>query len=178
VFHLSLSLSKRVDACTLDAVASSSSTTTGTGTSGGVTSVTGTYTTKSEISSGGTAIRPMSLIQDGSKVSGEYIPSADPYGTIDATISGSTLSGVWIQGAARGPIRFTFASDGSFTGTWDYSGGSGKYSWDGTRTSTQPTKLLPNGTGTTGGCKANSDCGSCKWCELSSGTCRTRLTCN
>jgi hypothetical protein len=145
----------------------------------GVSSVTGTFSTTSEVSSGGSVTRPLSLIQDGNTVSGEYIPSADPYGTIDAHVEGSDVVGDWIQGGARGPIRFTFSSDGSsFTGTWDYAGGSGRYSWNGTRTSTEPTKLLPNPTNSTGGCQANSDCGSCEWCELSSGTCHTRLTCN
>jgi len=121
----------------------------------------------------------MSLIQNGTQVSGEYIPSADPYGTIDAHMEGAVLVGNWIQGGARGPVRFTFSSDGAtFKGTWDYAGGSGRYSWDGSRTSSQPTSLLPNGTQTSGGCHANSDCGSCKYCELSTGNCRTRLTCN
>jgi len=140
--------------------------------------ITGSFTTTSEKSAGGTVERPMSLIQDGTSVSGEYIPSADPYGTIDGKMDGKTLVGEWIQGGARGPVKLTFSSDGSsFTGTWDYAGGSGTYSWTGKRTSTTPAKLVPSGTGASSGCKANSDCGSCQRCELSTGTCRSRLTC-
>jgi hypothetical protein len=117
----------------------------------------------------------MSLTQSGTSVTGEYIPSADPYGTISGHMEGASLVGEWIQGGARGPVRFTFTSDGSsFTGTWDYGGGPGTYSWKGTRTSTTPTTLKPSGGG---GCTANSDCGTCQRCELSTGRCVAKVTC-
>lgn len=147
---------------------------------GGAFDVTGTYDTRFEVSAGGERTTKMSFVQTSNKATGEYKPSVDPFGAFDLSFTGTVGTGEWIQGSVRGPLKLTWSADGSsFTGTWDYAGGSGQFFWNGTRTSKTPTNLFPNGTGgtTTSGCKANSDCGTCKRCELSTGKCLSRLTC-
>ncbi len=144
----------------------------------GAGAITGTFTSTSELGAGGTYTAKMSFVQEGTNVNGEYIPSADPYGTIEARMDGQTLIGEWIQATARGPIRLLFSADGSsFEGTWEYSGSPGTYQWTGTRTSTTPTSLKPSGGSSSGGCTGNSQCGTCERCELSTGTCRRRIDC-
>lgn len=135
--------------------------------------VTGTYTTQETSSDGNTYTRAMSLTQDGNHVTGQYQPTHDAAGTLEGTLDGHSLTGTWTQGAASGPIAFTFADDdSSFTGTWDYSGGPGTYEWDGTRTSTQPTTISGGGSsGSTCGasgapCSSSTDC--CSVCNMDS----------
>ncbi len=150
------------------------------GGSGSALDVTGTWTTTFANSNGIEFTRPLSMVQTSSGVSGEYKPSADPYGVLDGTVTGRVLSGRWVQGSAGGPIKFTFSSDGlSFTGYWTYDGETNQRKWTGSRTSATPTNLFPGGTGgsSSGGCHANSDCSRCQRCELSTGRCLTRPSC-
>jgi hypothetical protein len=87
-----------------------------------VYSVAGTYDT---------SYGEMILKQSGSKVTGSY---TDGGGTIDATLSGTTLSGYWIQSNGRGRINFVFdATFSSFKGAWSYNEDTPYAGWDGQR---------------------------------------------
>jgi hypothetical protein len=75
----------------------------------------------------------MTLMQDGSHVTGSYPHDS---GKIEGTLEGNVLRGSWSESPSykppkdAGDLEFTFSEDGrKFTGTWRY--GSQKQSWDG-----------------------------------------------
>lgn len=74
------------------------------------------------------------LAQNGSSVTGSFNWGGG--GTMQGTVSGGTLSGVWTQSSARGTFRLVIAPDArSFTGPWqgtegDFKGQGG--TWSGT----------------------------------------------
>lgn len=72
------------------------------------------------------------LTQNGNQVTGTY-----PDGTLTGTVSGSVLTGTFVENNDyTGSFTFTMSADGrSFTGTWHYSDETETRSWTGTRMS-------------------------------------------
>jgi hypothetical protein len=138
--------------------------------------VTGTFATTYSHPVRGTLTTPLSLTQSGTTVTGSYIPSADAEGHIEATLEGDDVVGSWVQGSARGPIKFSFSADGKgFTGSWDYASSPGGY-WNGTRTSDSATAIGGGSSANKPQCSSDSSCsghcsGSCYACRSGSCTC-------
>jgi len=65
----------------------------------------------------------LQLTQSGNRVTGSYKPSGWNYtGYIDGTLSGSTLSGTWVEEDQTGRIEWTMSADcNSFTGRYTHS---------------------------------------------------------
>lgn len=81
----------------------------------------------------------MVFTQDGEKVTGTY---PHDNGRIVGTVSGNILTATWSEAPSYGPpndagdVVFTLAADGmSFSGSWRYGSGTGKWdgAWDATR---------------------------------------------
>ncbi len=71
----------------------------------------------------------MLLNQSGDSVWGDY-----PTGTIEGTISGNILTGIWTEAYSNGSFRFEFTADGnSFSGLWSYGNDEPIAKWDGNR---------------------------------------------
>ena len=80
-----------------------------------------------------TSFGKMALKQDGANVTGEY---GNPVETLEGTVSGSKLSGIWHDNFSTGRFEFTMSADGkSFTGTMYNTtlGNRGTFEWDGDR---------------------------------------------
>jgi hypothetical protein len=78
-----------------------------------------------------TSYGEMVLQQNGTSIKGTY---TDGGGTIEATLSGNTLRGYWIQSNGRGRITFVFdATFSSFKGAWSYNDEEPSAGWDGKR---------------------------------------------
>jgi len=67
--------------------------------------------------------KALNLQQSGNRVTGSYKPSGWNYtGYIDGTVSGSTLSGTWVEEDQTGKLEWTMSADcNSFTGRYTHS---------------------------------------------------------
>lgn len=76
----------------------------------------------------------LTLRQNGNAVSGSYVTTGAPPGTVTGVMNGNVLMGRWSDSSSTGGFRLMFMSPTSFTGTW---GSGGSYddggNWDGTK---------------------------------------------
>lgn len=77
----------------------------------------------------------LTLRHSGNSVTGGYVTTGAPPGTVSGTINGNVLTGRWSDSSSSGGFRLVFGADGrSFVGTW---GSGGSYDdggdWNGRR---------------------------------------------
>lgn len=61
----------------------------------------------------------LTLRQNGSAVTGSYVTTGAPPGTVSGVLQGTILTGSWSDSSSTGGFRMVFAPDGrNFVGTW------------------------------------------------------------